>query len=84
MGTNDKSVNDADEASILKPADGSPVGCFTNAWILTNLGLFHVYCTVIGPEAEDPEYRLPLSSRKAQARLQAISDLIESLKKELR
>jgi len=84
MGTDNKPVNNADESSILKPANGSPVRCFTNAWLLTNLGLFHIYMTVIGPQAEDPEYRLPLPSGEAQTELEAIADLIEALKEQLR
>ena len=84
MGTDNKPVNDSDQAEVAQPANSSPVRSFTNAWILTDLGLFHVYCTIIGPEAEDPKHRLPLTSREAQGELKAIADLVVFLEKHAR
>ena len=84
MGTNNISIHYLDQAAVDKLPDGTPVCRLTTTWVLTNLGGFWIDLTIVGPKPEQPESRFALSRREAQGKLQEISDLVKSFKKELR
>lgn len=76
MGTNDKAVNHGDQIPVPQPSDRPPERGLANILILTDLGLFSVYYSVIGPIPEEPEYRFALPVGKAQRELQKIKDSV--------
>uniref|UniRef100_A0A6H2A291 Uncharacterized protein n=1 Tax=viral metagenome TaxID=1070528 RepID=A0A6H2A291_9ZZZZ len=84
MRSQDKPVNNPDQAPVPEPADRPPESRFTNILVHTELGLFYIYCSIIGPVPEDPKYRVPLPARDAQRELEAIADLIKALEEKSR
>ena len=62
---------------------GAPRSRFTTPWFLAKAGYCRVTLTIVGPKAKHPENELPLSRRKAEDELQAITDLIEAFKQEI-
>jgi len=84
MRTKKIPIDDLDQTESFHVLDGPPIRRLATTWILTDLGLFWINLTIIGPVPEEAEGRFPLAKSQADNILETIADTIEFLKKKLR
>lgn len=77
-------IDDSNYTKILKETDRPPIRRLTTTWLRTNLGLFWVNLSVIGPQSEETKSDFTLTRSQAEDVLQAISDTVKLFKEQLR
>jgi len=83
MRSDKKAVMDVYQIGLTKGFDGSPEGRLTATGHLSDGTFFRVDLTVICPKPEQPKHDLPLTEREMENVVEAISDTIKSLNKQV-
>ena len=83
MRTHNIAIDYVNKPELFEVTNCPPVGCLTTPTLLTGRGLLRVYLAIVGPQSEEYHNNVPLSYRKANDVLEAISNIIKSLQKEL-
>lgn len=78
-----ETANNGHQSEVTQLTNGTPVCCFTTAWVFCKRGGFRINVTVIGPKLEQPQDGGRLLRRKVERMTKEVSDLVEALKKEL-
>ncbi len=80
----DDAMDDLDKFLLLEFTHDAERRRLGTPWFLTQGGYLRITVTIVGPKTHCPKSELPLSRGEAEDALQAIANLVVSLKEELR
>jgi len=84
MRPKNEPIDDTYIATFFEDAEGTPKSRFTTPWLRTHLGFFWVDLTIIGPKTKQPKRYFDLTRGEAEDMVQAITNILIFLNKELR
>ena len=84
MWTNKEAINDLDKVLLTEELYCTPERGRARAWLLAKAPGFRVYLSIVGPKSEKFKGDFPLTSSQSDNILKAVTDLVETLKKEPR
>jgi len=82
MWTKYEAVNDSHKVILTESLYCTPERGTARAWLLGDLDSFRVYLSIIGKKSEHFKGDFPLTNSQAEYILKAITDLVETFKKE--
>ena len=84
MRTHHISIDNTDQAELLKGPDGPPERRFTGQGVLGDMGLFGIYRAVVSPQPEELEGHVSLSPGQPDDELESVPDAVKLLKEKAR